>query len=122
MYMSEKEFRNKMRKIRLRSESDARKQELYEAKHKNKKKFQTSKVILWVMIALVLEIVAFVEFAMMKWGDFSSMYALIGIPATLVPVIWGYYSKAKSENTVGGITYETAMRSYEDDSCEDAEG
>lgn len=115
MYMSEKEFRDKMRKIRLRNESDVRKQELREARNKNKKKFQTSKVILWVMIALVLEIVAFVEFAMMKWGDFSSMYALIGIPATLVPVIWGYYSKARAENTVGGITYETAMKEYEED-------
>ena len=34
---------------------------------------------------------------------------LIGIPATLIPIIWGYYSKAKAENTQGGITYDMAM-------------
>ena len=37
------------------------------------------------------------------------MYALIGIPATIIPIVLGYYSKSKAENTAGGITYDMAM-------------
>lgn len=44
-----------------------------------------------------------------KYGDLSAMYALIGIPATIIPIVLGYYSKSKAENTAGGITYDMAM-------------
>jgi len=49
------------------------------------------------------------------------MYALIGIPVALAPIIWGYYSKSKAENTSGGIVYDMAMRSTEDNSTYDTE-
>ena len=42
-------------------------------------------------------------------GDTSYMYALIGIPAALIPTILGYYAKASRENQIGGITYDSAM-------------
>lgn len=61
------------------------------------------------MILLCVQIVVFCEYAMMTLYDASSLYVLIGIPAALAPIIWGYYSKSKAENTVGGIVYDTAM-------------
>lgn len=58
---------------------------------------------------MCLEIIVFCQYAMLEFGDTSALYALIGIPAVLVPTIWGYYSKSKAENTAGGITYDMAM-------------
>ena len=46
---------------------------------------------------------------MVKLQDSSSMYVLIGIPASLIPIILGYFYKSKAENTSGGIVFETAM-------------
>lgn len=69
----------------------------------------TSKLVLLGVILLCVEIVFFCEYAMLKLGDASSMYVLIGMPVALAPVIWGYYSKSKAENTSGGIIYETTM-------------
>lgn len=75
-------------------------------KHKS---FSTSKLILLGMILLCLQIVFFCEYAMLTLGDTSAMYVLIGIPAALAPIIWGYYGKSKAENVAGGIVYESAM-------------
>lgn len=74
-----------------------------------RKSFSTSKLILLGMILLCLQIVFFCEYAMLTLGDTSAMYVLIGIPAALAPIIWGYYGKSKAENVAGGIVYESAM-------------
>lgn len=103
--------------------SKERLQSLKAEQDKYKRKFKkpsTSKIVLWAIILLNLQIVLFVEAAMMRWGDLSAAYALIGIPATLIPTVWGYYSKSKAENTVGGITYDMAMKDYESE--DEAEG
>jgi hypothetical protein len=56
---------------------------------------------------------------MLKLGDISAMYVLIGVPVSLVPIVLGYYWKSKNENTAGGITYDIAMKEKESDfSCE----
>ena len=74
-----------------------------------RKPLSTSKLILLGMILLCLQIVFFCEYAMLTLGDTSAMYVLIGIPAALAPIIWGYYGKSKAENVSGGIVYESAM-------------
>ena len=74
-----------------------------------RKSCSTSKLILLGMILLCLQIVFFCEYAMLTLGDASAMYVLIGIPAALAPIVWGYYSKSKAENVAGGIVYESAM-------------
>lgn len=71
----------------------------------------TSKLILWTVVLICVEIVFFSEFAMLKTGDTSALYALIGVPATLVPAVLGYYHKAAKENCVGGVVYETTVNS-----------
>lgn len=117
-YISEKEYSEELKRVKRDNMSklrwDALKQEKNKYK-KIKKKPTTSKLILLAVILLSIEIVIFVEFAMLKWGDFSAAYALIGIPATLIPTIWAYYSKSKAENTQGGIVYETAIHGQQVD-------
>ena len=111
-YLSEEKFESRLQKIQMNNLSKERKQKLREEKIKYKPKFKlpsTSKLILLGAILLCLQIVLFCEYVMITLGDTSAMYVLIGIPATLIPVIWGYYSKSKAENTSGGIIYETTM-------------
>lgn len=69
----------------------------------------TSKKIAWACIYLVMEIVLFSEFMMWRTGDLSSLYVLIGLVATLCPIIIKFYSKSQAENTKGGIVYDAAF-------------
>ena len=111
-YISEKEFNFRMKEIQKENLSRERARKLKDEKRKGKQKRKlpsTSKLILLGMILLCVQIVIFCEYAMMTLYDASSLYVLIGIPAALAPIIWGYYSKSKAENTVGGIVYDTAM-------------
>lgn len=111
-YISEKEFNSRMTRIQKENLSKERARKLKEEKKKGRTKYKlpsTSKLILLGMILLCVQIVIFCEYAMMTLYDASSLYVLIGIPAALAPIIWGYYSKSKAENTVGGIVYDTAM-------------
>lgn len=111
-YISEKEFNSRMTRIQKENLSKERARKLREEKKKGRTKHKlpsTSKLILLGMILLCVQIVIFCEYAMMTLYDASSLYVLIGIPAALAPIIWGYYSKSKAENTVGGIVYDTAM-------------
>ena len=110
--MSEREYTARLKQVKAENISRQRKQSLKAERDKYRKPVKlpsTSKLILLVVILINIQIIWFVEKAMMRWGDFSAAYALIGIPATLIPVIWGYYSKSKAENTKGGITYDSAM-------------
>lgn len=114
--LSEKEYEVKLKNIQAKNASKERKRKLKEEENKYKNKFKfpsTSKLILLGAVLLCFQIVVFCEYLMIKLEDTSSLYVLIGIPATLIPIIWGYYSKSKAENTVGGITYDMAMRENE---------
>lgn len=111
-YISEKEFNTQLKRIQKENESKERARKLKEERDKGRKKIKfpsTSKLILLGVIILCVQIVFFCEYAMLTLYDASSLYVLIGIPAALAPIIWGYYSKSKAENTQGGIVYETAM-------------
>lgn len=101
-----------MKEIQRDNLAKERARKLREEKRKGKIKHKlpsTSKLILLGMILLCVQIVIFCEYAMMTLCDTSALYVLIGIPAALAPIIWGYYSKSKAENTAGGIVYDTAM-------------
>lgn len=110
--LTEKEFNSELKQIQEENLFKERQRKLKEEKRKGKTQHKlpsTSKLILLGVIILCVEIVIFCEWAMVTLYDASSMYVLIGIPAALAPIIWGYYSKAKAENTANGIVYETAM-------------
>lgn len=78
-------------------------------KKKNKKKFSTSKLILWATFLMCIEIIIFCQYAIIRLEDASSIYALIGAPVAFIPVVIGYFVKSKAENTSGGLVYESTM-------------
>lgn len=111
-----------MRRIKAVNKNKKRLKALKAERRKMYPKFKlpsTSKLVLLSSILICFEIVIFCEYAIIKLQDTSAMYALIGIPATLIPIIWAYYSKSKAENTAGGIVYETAMRENQKTDAED---
>lgn len=92
------------------------------SKNNKHKKFSTSKVALFIVFVLCIQIILFCEFMMFTTKDISAMYVLIGVPASLISVVLGYYHKSAAENTVGGIVYDSAMLQYGNESIDNAEG
>lgn len=122
--ISDKEYQYRMKRIQADNLSKERLKNLRKERNKIKSDWKiklpsTSKLVLWAVILLNIQIIVFVEKAMIQWGDFSAAYALIGIPATLIPTVWGYYSKSKAENTSGGIIYDIAMKGQTDGTLKD---
>ena len=113
-HISNEEYEIELAKIKAENASKERKRKLQEEVKKGKRKREfkmpsMSKLLMFGLVALCLQIVLFVEYATIKLQDGSAMYALIGIPAALVAAMLGYFSKSKAENTANGIIYETAM-------------
>lgn len=121
MFMTTKEYERKMDRIKYKNRQREMKESLEKEKYKNRKKFKfpsTSKIVLWAVIFLNVQILWFVEQTIINTGDTSALYALIAIPATLFPTVWSYYSKSKAENTVGGIVYDTTMQQLHNDNSD----
>ena len=113
--MTKQEYNEKLKQIKERNKQIEMKRNLKEAKVKRfqLKKPNTSKLIVFVVFLICLQILWFSEHMVNLTGDTSYMYALIGIPTALIPTVLGYYAKASKENQVGGITYDTAMSNLE---------
>lgn len=114
--MTEQEYKRQLNIIHRKNIYLKRKNELREERKKYKRKIKlpsTSKLLLLGAVFICFEIIIFAEYVMLKFGDISSLYTLIGVPATLIPVILGYFYKAKAENTVGGIVYDATMKNNE---------
>lgn len=122
-YLTKQEYELELKKIKEKNQQIKMKQNLKAAKVSrfNIPKISTSKLILIAVLLLNLQIIYFVEKAIMTYGDLSALYALIAIPATLIPTVWAYFSKAKAENCAGGITYDSAMEQLRQSSSEDDE-
>lgn len=121
--MTNREYELELKKIKAKNRQIEMKQNLKAAKVSrfNIPKISTSKLILVAVLLLNLQIIYFVEKAIMTYGDLSALYALIAIPATLIPTVWAYFSKAKAENCAGGITYDSAMEQLRQSSSENDE-
>lgn len=110
--LTQKEFENKLAEIQEKNKQKEYRRLLREERKKSRTKIKfpsTSKLILLVAFLLCLEIIIFCEYMMVKTGDLSSLYAMIGVASALIPLCLGYYFKSKAENTAGGITYDMAM-------------
>lgn len=125
-YISEKEYNAEMLRIKRDNESKARQRKLKAERAKghpkSPRKISNSKLVLWAMVALVFCIAIWFMYESHRLCDLSQAYALLGIVASLAPVIFGYYSKSKAENTEGGIVYETAMKEQETTNSESGKG
>lgn len=113
-YISNEYFNKEMRKIERDNISYRRKKELRKSKEylPRIKMPSTSKVVLWAVILLCVQMIIFVERIVLLTGDTSALIAFIGVMPTLISVVVSYYNKSAKENTVGGIVYETAMREH----------
>lgn len=110
--LTQKEFEKKLAEIQEKNKQKEYRRLLREERKKSRTKIKfpsTSKLILLMAFLLCLEIIIFCEYMMVKTGDLSSLYAMIGVASALIPLCLGYYFKSKAENTAGGITYDMAM-------------
>ena len=110
--LTQEEFEKKLAEIQEKNKQKEYRRLLREERKKSRTKFKlpsTSKLILLVAFLLCLEIIIFCEYMMIKTGDLSSLYSMIGVASALIPLCLGYYFKSKAENTTGGITYDMAM-------------
>ena len=120
-YISDKEYERRLQRIKRENDFKLKVQKLKEQRNKyKKKKITTSKLALWIMMAIMFQIVIFAQVVMWKYGDFSSLYVLIGIPAAMIPIVWKYFDKSAKENSKNGIIYDLAMK--ESGQCDDDEG
>ena len=120
-YISEKEYNAEMLRIKRDNESRARQRKLKAERAKGHPK-SSRKISNSNMVALVFCIAIWFMYESHRLCDLSQAYALLGIVASLAPVIFGYYSKSKAENTEGGIVYETAMKEHETTNSESGKG
>ena len=82
---------------------------------KKRKKLSSSKIYLVLMIIIAVQIVFFIEYITVRTGDTSCLYVLASIPVTtLVPSLLSYFKKSRIENSAGGIVYDIAINSRED--------
>lgn len=119
--ITEKQYKSELSRLEYLNKSKERNLKLKQEKNKYKNHIKlpsTSKLVLFGMILLCLEIVVFSEIFIYQNQDSNGLYALIGIPVALVPVIWGYYSKSKAENTKDGIVYDIAMKQFDNDNSD----
>ena len=112
VYMTKNQYDSKLAKLQKRNESIERKRKLREERMKYWPKFvlpSTSKIVLIVAALLCVEILIFCQWMIVKTGDTNSLYAMVGVIMSLASIVLGYFVKSTKQNTVGGITYETAM-------------
>lgn len=101
-YLTEKEFEKEMAQIQQKKRQYEMKKELREAKRRFKfKKPRTSKMVLWTVIALCIQILWFTEHMATTTGDTSFMYALVAIPASLIPTVLSYMKNSRVEHQMG---------------------
>ena len=102
-YLTEKEFEKEMAQIQQKKRQFEMKKELREAKRRfpKLKKPRTSKMVLWTVIALCIQILWFTEHMATTTGDTSFMYALVAIPASLIPTVLSYMKNSRVEHQMG---------------------
>ena len=126
--MTSREYELELKKIKAKNRQIEMKRNLNAAKVKrfNLKKPNTSKLIVFVVFAICLQILWFSEHMISLTGDTSYMYALIGIPTALIPTVISYFNKSKIENTSdSGFIYEARMaelNNQQDSSDDEAVG
>lgn len=111
-YMTKNQYDSKLAKLQKRNENIERRRRLREERMKYWPKFimpSTSKIVLIVAALLCVEILFFCQWMIVKTGDTNCLYAMVGVIMSLASIVLGYFVKSTKQNTVGGITYETAM-------------
>lgn len=100
-YMSEREFREKKRKARLKNESIYRKQELKKIKNMykpQKKKIQTSKIFFLMIFLSCFSTQVFAMVSMWHFGNLDQLGTLIGATLSEGMCLVAYFCKSFLES------------------------
>lgn len=105
--MTKQEYNEKLKQIKEHNKQIEMKRNLKEAKVKRfqLKKPRTSKMVLWTVIAICIQILWFTEHMATITGDTSFMYALVAIPASLIPTVLSYMKNSRTEHQMGQFEY-----------------
>lgn len=130
VYMTKSQFDSRLAKLQKRNATIEYRRKLRAERWKYFPKFvkpTTSKIVLIVSALFCAEIIIFCEYMIVKTGDTSALYAMVGAVASLASVVIGYLVKSTRENTRNGITFETVMANINnpqiiDDTTEEAVG
>lgn len=124
MYMTEKQYEHELSKIRMRNKSVIRKQLLKSEKNKYKNKHtfpSTTKLVVFYLFLLLNVLLVYSMVAMWHFSDLSYLGVLItDVIAQLITFLI-YSVKSTKENTVGGITYDLAMKNNQFNSIQETE-
>ena len=112
--MSEKRYQQKLEKIRKENESIQRIQQLKDERKKYRTsitdRISTTKLVMVYLFVLLNVILIFAMVAMWHFADLSYLGVLITDIAAQIITFIIYAMKSTKENTVGGITYDLAMK------------
>ena len=111
-----------MKRIKAKNISCQRKRKLKEEKDKYKSKIKlpsTSKLMATYLFVVLNIVLAFAMISMWHFADLSYLGVLITDVAAQVLTFFIYTRKAVIENSSGGITYDIAMNSIENNSSND---
>lgn len=122
--MTQREYEKRVEKIKARNKDIEMKQNLKAAKIKrfNWKKPRTSKMVLWTVIIICIQILWFTEHMATITGDTSFMYALIAIPASLIPTVLSYMKNSRVEHQMGQFEYPIETPSNNTDETDNPVG
>lgn len=119
-YITEEQFQKEMKKEILKNKSRERGRKLKEEREKYKKHFKlpsTSKLIAVYLFVILNVVLIFAMVSMWKFADLSYLGVLITDVVAQILTYFIYAKKATLENTVGGITYDIAMKNQNNDAC-----
>lgn len=115
-YISEKEYRKRLKKIEYANKSDERRNALKQARNRKKIKTPSTTKLITIYLFIVLNIVLlYALIAMWHFENLTYLGTLIADVIGQILVFFIYTIKSTKENTRGGITYETAMAKLQND-------
>ena len=115
-YISEKEYRKRLKKIEYTNKSDERRNALKQARNRKKIKAPSTTKLITIYLFIVLNIVLlYALIAMWHFENLTYLGTLIADVIGQILVFFIYTIKSTKENTRGGITYETAMAKLQND-------
>lgn len=112
-YITQSKFENELAKIRVRNKSYERKKLLKAEKNKYRNKIKlpsTTKLVMTYLFILLNTVLIYAMVVMWHFSDLSYLGVLITDIVAQLITFFIYTVKSTKENTVGGITYDLAMK------------
>ena len=124
-YITQSKFENELAKIKARNKSYERKKLLKDEKNKYRNKIKlpsTTKLVMMYLFILLNTVLIYAMVAMWHFSDLSYLGVLITDIVAQLITFFIYTVKSTKENTVGGITYDLAMKQSNIDMTEMTQG